>query len=262
MNLLARLTYKRNRLLAHFIPYKTWLPAIVFSFSLSTSFSQNIKGDTTTGHLKTMYHQYLLAIGGGANLYSGAEYVASYPQTEGTPFWNGNDFEKGVISYEGVIYYDIPMAFDIVQNAVVIKSFQQLAIRLYAPKVDFFLLAGHTFEHPRTGNDRMLKNVDSDALYDLLYKGTACLYARRTKSVERSLHAENPYLFAMHTDYFLLKDNEYYPVAGKKELLNIFKAESEALKTFWKEGNINFKTSPEGAIVQTLAYRDASKKLN
>lgn len=223
-----------------------------------TAFSQPANRDSLTGPLQSMYNAYMTGVGGAANLYQGAEYEGSYPLVLGSPFWNDRGFERGTVSYDGIAYYNVPLAYDLVRNEVVIKGFQQLSQRVERAKLDSFTLSGHTYVHLRT--DTANRNSLPDDLYDRLYNGSIQVYAKRTKQIVRSFHAEAQDTIISRTSYFLHKDNAYYPVSDQASLLAVFHQEKSGLKTFWKEARLSFKKDPELFIIQTVNHWSGLKK--
>jgi hypothetical protein len=233
---------KPHRLDVRFAFLCTTLLAFNFSFSQS-------QPDTAPSPL---YSAYMASIGAGANLYNGTEYTASYTQVKGSPFWNEAGFETGIISYNGVVYKDISIAYDLVTNEVIIKSPQQLTIKLDASRVDFFLVSNHLFV--RAKPDEASKNMLPEDFYELLYNGNVKVLAKRKKQVERSFNAEDPNRIALYTAYFIYKDSMYHQVTNKNSLLNLLRDKSEEINEYWKQHNLNYKTDAEKAIVETVTY--------
>lgn len=236
------------------------LPLVfVFLFFTVAGFSQTVNADSLPPFFQTTYNNYMTAVGGAAALYQGAEYEGSYPLVLGSPFWNNKGFEKGTISYQSVMYYNVPMAYDLVRNEVVIKGFQQLSQKLEMIKLDSFTLSGHTYVHLR--EDTTNRNSWPDDLYDLLYHSNSLqVYAKRTKQIVRSFHAEAQDTIVSRNSYFLHKDNVYYPVSDQNSLLAVFTREKSQLKTFWKEAGLSFRKDPEPFIIQTVNYWSGLKK--
>lgn len=233
---------KPHRLEIRFAYLYILLLAFNFSFAQSPP-------DTVPSPL---YSAYMASIGAGANLYNGTEYTASYTQVKGSPFSTENGFETGIISYNGVVYKDISIAYDLVTNEVIIKSPQQLTIKLDASKVDFFLISNHLFV--RTKPDQASKNMLPEDFYELLYNGNVKVLAKRKKQVERSFNAEDPNRIALYSAYFIYKDNTYYQVTNKNSLLNLLRDKSDEIKAYWQQQNLNYKTDTEKTIVQTVTY--------
>lgn len=216
------------------------------------SFSQSSIQDTSKPLFESLYKQYIVRVGGASNLYNGAEYEGSYPLVQGSPFWNNIDFQNGAICYGGIVYYDVPIAYELVRNEVLIKGFQQLTLRLDKQRIAFFNLAGHTFVHLAINTS--LGYSPPDDFYDLLYDNVLQLYAKRVKRVERALRSENPDQIISTATYFLYKDKQYYPIAVAKDLLHIFPQEKNSIQSFWKERKLNFKADPEQVILQTISF--------
>lgn len=234
--------------------------AYLFALPLAfaSSFAQ-VKPVIANDTAATLLHRtYMASVGGAANLYNGTEYTASYSQTTGTPFWNTAGFQTGIISYDGVVYKGIPIAYDLVSNEVIIKGYQQLTIKLDASRIDFFLISDHFFVRAKA--DANSRNMLPEDFYELLYNGPVKVYVKRKKQVERSFNAEDPYRFASYNAYFVYKDNLYHQVANRNSLLNLFRDRSDAIKDYWKQHNLNYKTDAEKTIVETVTYYTKGKE--
>lgn len=227
-----------------------YLPLLAFHGALAQS-----SPDTSTS---PVYTAYMTSIGAGANLYNGTEYTASYPQVKGSPFWNETGFETGIISYNGVVYKSIPIAYDLVTNEVIIKTPQQLSIKLDAARIDYFLVANRLFVRSKP-NDAY-KNMLPEDFYELLHNGEVKLFAKRKKQVERSFNAEDPNRMAAYTAYFILKDGQYSPVTNKNALLKLLDDKADAIREYWKQQDLNYKTDAERTIVETVAYYNKLKE--
>ncbi len=233
-----------------------WL-LLLFGLLSLPSFSQNKNGDSISAVYSAMYGRYMNGIGGASALYSGAEYEGAYPRVLGSPFWNSDDFKPGTVCYEGIAYYNVSLAYDLVRNEVIVKGFQQLSMRLERGKVNYFILAGHTYLHL---TDSVGKNSPPDDFYDLLYKGEVWAFAKRTKAITKAFTAEGQDTITGRTSYFLRKDSAYYSVDNPNDLLKVLSGDKNALKSFWKEQKLNFKKEPETFITQTLYHWEQLKK--
>lgn len=220
--------------------------SFIMLLAFNLSFSQS---DTIASSL---YKSYMASIGAGANLYNGTEYTASYTQIKGSPFSNEEGFTPGTISYNGVVYNDIPIAYDLVTNEVVIKTHQQLSIKLDAAKVDFFLVSNRLFVRSRPTESS--KNMLPEDFYELLYNGNIKVFAKRKKQVERSFNAEDPYRIVLYSAYFIYKDSMYHQVTNRNSLLNLLRDKSDEIKEYWKQQNLNYRTDAEKTIVETVTF--------
>ena len=195
------------------------------------------------------YALYRSNIGGASRLYNGPEYTAAYPGTSGTPFFGPGFFVNGSVSYNGIHYYDVPIAFDLVSNQVVIKGYQGLSMQLRTENVDSFLITGHSFVKL---NADARANI-AEGFYEVVYLPSIAVYIKRTRQVARSFNAEDPLRFLSY-DYFFIRSDSYYAVDGKKSLLHLFHDQSGALKKFWKSKHIDFKNEKEAAILNTVRF--------
>lgn len=252
--------YGTSFLSIHFSHFRRFLVALYFSGVAVSGLTQTVSCDTLQADtaIHRLYTSYMSTVGGASALFNGPEYTGSYPLTTGTAFWKTNDFQKGTICYEGALYTGIPMAYDLVSNEVVIKGYQQLSIKLQPNRIGYFLLSGHLFVNTKP-DTAASNNLPAD-FYDLLYNGAIRLYVKRRKQVERSFHAEDPFVFTEYNLYFVYMGNRFYPVTSRRDLLHLFSDKNSEVKKFWKEKKLNFKKDTENAIVQTVMYYDRIKQ--
>lgn len=231
-------------------PYpRTGLFLFFILFFLSLQAQNTIRNDTVSD---AVYRSYMAAVGAGSNLYNGTEYTAYYASTRGTPFWDSAGFQNGIISYGGVVYRDVPLAYDIVSNEVLIRGPRQLVIKLDMAKIDYFQVAGHLFI--KFTGDAGSKNLIPEDIYDLRYNDNIKVYVKRKKQVSRNIGEDGRFAFMNFNSFFVYKDNTYHQVSKKNDLLNIFRDKSDALRSFWKEQRLNFRSDPERMIVETAAW--------
>ena len=227
---------------------------LVSSFIYSSSLAQNKVPDTSTPHI---YRSYMATVGAGSNLYNGSEYTAYYASTIGTPFWDTAAFQKGMVSYEGVVYHGVPLAYDLVSNEVLIRDPRQVIIKLDPAKIDFFQVGNHIFI--KFNGDFYSQNTLPVDIYDLLYNGNMKVYVKRKKQVSRNFNAEGRYPFISFNAYFVYKDSAYHPISGKNDLLKLFRDKDDAIKAFWRQNDLNYKSDPERMITQTVNYYEGLK---
>lgn len=199
------------------------------------------------------------SLGASSNLYNGSEYTAHYPSTTGTPFWNP-DFQTGTIGYEGVVYNDIPIAYDLVSNEVLIRDTRLQIIRLDNRKIDFFNIAGHTFV--RVKEDTASANSLPVDIYDLVNDGPVKVYVKRKKQVARNIGPDGRYPFMIYNAYFIRKENMYHSISGRNDLLKVFRDKDDAIKDFWKSQKLNYRDDPEQFIIRTTQFYAQAKRTN
>jgi hypothetical protein len=247
--------YVRNRFYVVLLRM-TFCSVLLFVFA--DSYSQVATIDSGSTVPRPVYHHYLNEIGATARFYNGAEYDGAYPLVSGTPFWKEDGFQMGTLSYEGVVYFDVPLAFDLVQTALLTRGPQNQRWHLEKSKVDYFVLAGHTFINQPA--DTTSRNRLPEDIYDRLHNGDVKVFAKRSKVISRGFHAADRDSFSTRTAYFLYRNKTYYPISREKDLLTIFRTEREALKTFWKENKLTFKNEPESFLLKTIIFWSRLKK--
>jgi hypothetical protein len=227
----------------------TLVPAFIFVPSLCQQLNRT---DSISTSLSSVYQHYANRIDKSAAIYKGTEYEGSYQLVEGTPFWDSSDFQPGAICYQGIIYYDIPMAYDLVRNELLVLGPQPARLLVDATKIDSFFLKGHSFVYVRNDSSH---NALTDGIYDRLFN-TADLkvYAARYKIIAAGTRAEEPEHFTTHARYYLQYDHSNYTLTRSADLLHIFPDEKSRLRAFWRANKMNYKKDPESFILKTVDY--------
>ena len=186
------------------------------------------------------------------HLYNGMEYIEEHPGVTGSPYWKSHLLQKGGIHYDGVYYPDIPLAYDIAKEEVVIRNQQQLSIKLVFEKIGYFILFNQLFIH--IAGDSTNSAGFQPGLYNIINNGPVTVLAKRRKTPLRVLQPTDHYEFREQDAYFIRKDEKYYPIDNKSTLLDALQDKDEEMKKFFKKNKFNFRKDLENAIIKTVDY--------
>src|SRR5688572_3134930 len=99
-----------------------------------------------------------------------------------------------------------------------------------------------------------------ESFYDLLYDGSAKLYAKRSKTYAENLETRMVIpRFDEHTRYFIMKDGLYKNVKSKSGALQIYADHKQDIKSFIRKNKIGFKKNKEKALIRIAEYYDTLK---
>ena len=216
--------------------------------------AQSPTDSTAQNALANNYHFYTKQTGGSLLIYNGIEYTATYPEVQGSSYFNNTSLQPGLICYNHIVYYDVPLAYDMVANQLVTKSYNEFYIVLSPDMVDSFVLAGHTFIY--LGADSSNQYHLQEGYYDRIYSGKTQAFIKRRKQVERGSRTEDPFRFHEYDDYLIYKNHQYYNIETKKDLSRILKDHSKELNSYLRSHKIKFKKHKEKYIAESLAYYD------
>ncbi|WP_162428840.1 hypothetical protein [Pontibacter pudoricolor] len=200
---------------------------------------------------------YRNAVGSQAHLYNGPEYfVMVKPYVKGHQFFEDKSFKKGAVLYDGAWFYEVPMTYDVAIDEVVIAhaggGYSQMLVK---PKVQEFVLSGHTFVHLNA--DSVAGTRLQAGFYDLMYDGSVKMLVRRKKELQEKTTSDGlEGSFREIDTYYLWKNGKYYEVGSKHSVLKALGGEKKLLNKFARTNNLRFKKQREEAIYKITQYYD------
>jgi hypothetical protein len=235
------------------------MPKRLFYILLIYILSQNVTAqivDDSTSHksASNMIDVYYQALGEQSPLYNGSEYI-EYPFTfeEGHPFFGSPTWVNGNINFDGLTFHEVPMAYDIIKDQVVIKDFRKaFNIVLPSNKIEQFTISGHTFIRLLHDSSNQIKT----GFYDQLYNGKIGLFVKREKKIyEKYLDLHTNNVAYERNTYYIRKEGIYYIIKNKRTLLNVLKNKKELQKYLRKNG-LRFKNNTEKTMIMAVQYYD------
>ncbi len=201
--------------------------------------------------------RYSTDIGAASHLYNGPEYVDYVrPGTQGHRYFAATEARPASISYAGHTYVGVPLRYDLVRGQLVLLApGGALAMRLLNEQVASFSLSGHYFI--RLVTDSSGRSPIRTGFYDLLVEGPVRLLASHRKTLQqRSGESKVESEITAHDEYFLYKDQHYYPLAKAADVLRLFPKDKAALRQFSKDNNLNFNAEGrEQALAALVRYQ-------
>ncbi len=233
------------------------LPLFLF-FSLLCFNSAWSQADTSVFVPSYIVQQYVQSRGNNLLFYNGIEYAHSYPHTTGHPFFLTDTFQQSSLLYEGVLYQNVPLAYDLVSNAVVIKNKEQFLIELKNEKISWFVLEDHSFVSLPSSEQK--SDELKPGIYEVSDYGTVAVFIRREKVVKQAANPADLDHFTQYDYYFIKKNNIFFSVKNNNALLTIFDDKKDELKAFLHQNHLNFKKNPEATLLKAAAYYAQIKK--
>lgn len=217
-------------------------------------FAQSPSDSLSINALSSNYRFYTKQTGGSLLIFNGIEYTSTYPDVQGSQYFNYNTLQSGLICYNHIVYYDVPLAYDMVANQLVTKSYNGFNIVLSPDMVDSFVLSGHTFIYLSADSSHQYHL--QEGYYDHIYSGKTQAFIKRRKQVERGSRTEDPFRFHEYDDYLIYKDHQYYNIQSKKDMNHILKNHSKELNVYLRSHRIKFRKHKEKYITESLSYYD------
>jgi len=241
---------------------KNYIPRVIIIICLNTVFATWTFGQSSLPDsifsaqvLAKSKADYNKQIGWQSRLFNGIKYVEYKPGYRGNAYYQSGEFQNATLHYDDVDLYDVPILYDLYREMVVIKYAGDTSyVSLINNKLDKFIICNHTFI--RIDADKDQKEIKT-GFYELLYNGKSQLLKKYSKDIQQERSGLNIQdVFNEHTAYFLLKNNSYYSVSGKRSLLNLFKDKKKEIDNYIKLNKIDFSDNKELAMVKVASYYD------
>lgn len=223
-----------------------------FLFLLFLYFSTSAQNSIDSSYAEAI-SVYAKTLKANIHLYNGSEYIDYDHRIKGNPFFQSLFYTRGNIVYDGILYTNVAMFYDILNDDVVIKNYNDTALLLVKEKISSFDILNHHFIQLHF--DSSEKRIENDAFYDVLCDGSAKLFARRKKVIVEKIVLQNSESSFNETDtYFIYNKNIFYGIKNKASVLNAFKDKKTELIKFLRRSKIRFKRNPEAAMIKMVTY--------
>jgi len=198
------------------------------------------------------------ALGPGARLYNGEEYDGYYPGITGNAyFMDEPDWSVGSLVYDGYTFKNIKIRYDIYIDRAIIPLYNSfLKIGLLNERLTSFDAFGHHFIYIKH-NPAVTGSVES-GIYDELYGGKIQFLSKRSKSIQHDQTTTGITTYFYPTiNYYIFKNNQYFTVSGKGDMLAVLKDKKRELQQFIRSNKLKFnKTDKEQAMAKVAEYYD------
>ncbi len=211
--------------------------------------------DDATREARNLYSREM---GPDQLIYQGKLYLRNGAEANGFPFAFRDSAVDGSVYYDGNIY-SIPLLYDIVQDEVVTRDFEQKNYTILSrAKLPGFTLGDRTFIYINDGTGNNL--LPGAGYYQRIMIAPYELLIRRRKKLIPPGRFEDIPTYAEDVQYFLHIEHKYLRISNENSLVNAFGDKKQALQALMKKENIKFNSDKESAIVQiTEAYIQMSK---
>lgn len=235
---------------------------VLFVFSSVAAYSQHTdSADVSANQQLNAINIYQSFVKPSTNLYAGPQYIEyAYSIPEGSPLLNA-DFVEGNLFYNGILYTNLPMQYDLMKELVIVKDPMNVyKFTLFNENVKWFTLANHKFE--RIINNDSGNTIMKTGFYDVLYDGKIGIYKKENLSIKETItyNAALRRYIAETDNYYIKKDNRFYEISNKNDLLSVLKDKRKDLQQYAKKNKLKFKKYKEYAFEKIAAYYDSLNK--
>ena len=231
---------------------------------LKSASGQAIGQDTTVlqAALANANAVYTKAIGEQLPLNNGPEYnFYNSLKIKGSAYFMEMGFTPAAVYYDGAEYKGVPLLYDLYKDQLAAILFDQYSkYLLINDRVQYFDLLGHHFININA--DTLSNNTAiKTGYYEELYHGRSEALSKRYKLIQNytsTTGAQEAYSYftATKEDFFIRKDNVYYRVSSKRELLDILKGKRKQLQQYIKTNKIKFNEDSGHALADVAGYYD------
>ena len=194
--------------------------------------------------------QFNTTIANQSELFNGALYELYPPANKGTfYFLDKNYCVPALIRYDHTWYKNIPVLYDVYNDAMVSVSGNNLYVLRPGKLSDLYFLNHHFIYVETEGTDGL-----APGYYDQLYPGRSKVLVKRSKRINDTKTTE--IVYEDRTDIYVKKDSKYYLVNSKGSLLDIFKNKKKELNQYLDNNKIRYNKDKEGAVARLAIYYD------
>jgi len=238
-----------------------FIMALMLLIFTGNTYAQSINTDSALSDRVLMASRlnYTRLIGDQSRLLNGIKYVEYKPGYVGNAYYLSGGFQNAYLRYDDADFYNMPVLFDLYKNMIVVNHAEDGGLMsLLNSKLDEFIIADHTFISIVADSTHTTLKT---GFYELLYNGHTRLLAKYSKDIQEEKSGntlEN--IFDEHTNYYLRKGNNYYPVSGRRSMLDLLKDKKKILETYIKLNKIDFSADVEAAMAKVALYYDQLNK--
>ncbi len=203
---------------------------------------------------------YLSTVKNYASIYNGKEEPRYKVKILNHPYLDTEEFRKGVLYFDGRVYSNMMMRLnqDLEELAILSpdKSYSILVPRdrVEHATIDSLFI---TYHKPVSADGKVLP----EGYYVRMYRGECEVWKRKASFLNSKINdLVLEYFFENNTKIYIRKDGIYYPVSTKRSVLKLFASEKKELKRKIKQSGLNYKESPERAIVAITGFYDNLNK--
>ncbi|WP_264532080.1 hypothetical protein [Flavobacterium sp. N502540] len=149
-------------------------------------------------------------------------------------YYISEDFRKGSMQYNNQNYSDLLLNYDTYTDELVIKPYGELnttKINLFTENISSFKIGNDKFVHLDVPNSTTFRK----GYYEEVPVGNnIILYIKHSKEKKKSNKAEVDLIgYTNRKEFILLKQNNFYPVNDKKEIISLFQENKRKINDFY-----------------------------
>lgn len=221
---------------------------ILFLWVISGHYSA---AQTNSDAEKKVIETYFQSAGDYTPVYSGKE-QAKYPlYYRNHPYYKTDKYQDGTLSFEGIVYPDVKLRLDLYKEEVTIQTLNtRYNIIVPNDRLDYACIGPDYITRNIPHNEN---NTLPQGLYIRIYDGLYPVWLKQTCPLRDNIEdGAVTYTFYTNKKVYIYKEGKYHRVSNKNSVLKLFPSHKKELKQYIKSYQLNFKQSPETAVVELV----------
>jgi len=217
---------------------------LIFIFSSLFAQEKPAGSDSMSSSVRYLKNYYSLQRSNESTVYNGKLHYAYPDDIEGIAYFGNDEWQTGSVIYENMLYENIRMKYDLVTDQLILNTGETggVSLALYSPRVRAFSFSGLTFIYIQ---DTALQSPLPEGFYQVILNGRVSVIIKNKKSInEETTSSTWKREFAGKTLYYLMKNDRYYPVSKKRDLLNILEEKRKEINDLLNKKKLKFKKNP------------------
>jgi hypothetical protein len=175
---------------------------------------------------------------------------------EGDQFLFSREFLPGSLTIRGKTFSNIYLKYDIFKDEILTPVDQGGILQLNKEMVDSFSLffQNKPYLFIKMQEDSLKR---SGRYFNVLYKGKTALYVSYRKKIDK-LAVEGKYdIFYQLTRIYFVKDDKFFQIANKGDLLRILVEYKGMIKKYFKNNKLDVSEKEPESFIPVIRYYDS-----
>ncbi|HEX3164965.1 MAG TPA: hypothetical protein VHQ93_01835 [Chitinophagaceae bacterium] len=195
-------------------------------------------------------------------LYNGPFHYAYPVIKQGSPYFSGEAWQKGSVTYEDIIYDNVLMKYDLVKDQLIVMVEEKghLPLELFSPRIKEFSYKDLKFIYIPRNSPLSLK----EGFYHQLSKGKITALCKTENTMEQIIVDDKiEWKVNQRKKYFIIDNNHSRTINRQRDLMEAVKNHRQQISNYLKERKLKFKKNKEQVITAaTDLYNKLEKQSN
>ena len=182
------------------------------------------------------------------NLLYNGPFHYSYPILEqGSPYFSGEAWQKGSVTYEDIIYDNVSMKYDLIKDQLIVMNEEKgrLALELFSPRIKEFSYNNLKFVYIPRNSPLSLK----EGFYQQLSTGKITALCKTENTLEEIIVGDKiEWKVSQRKRYFIIDNNHSRTINRQQDLMEAVKNHRQQIISHLKERKLKFKKNKEQVI--------------